>query len=106
MLILEQLKNYAQIFLKTPSLKKWNASLNNGASSILRTYATFKQTFEMDFYFENVDQFWYRNAITKLRVSSHALEIERGRYCGLSVEERVCEYCHCLKDEFIFIKFA
>ena len=57
----------------------------------------------MDFYLENINQFRYRNAITKLRVSSHALEIERGRHCGLSVEERICGYCHCIEDEKHFL---
>ena len=57
----------------------------------------------MDFYLENVNQFRYRNAITKLRVSSHALEIERGRHCGLSVVERIFGYCHCIEDEKHFL---
>ena len=96
-------KELCKKILKDKFIEKWNTSLNNGASSILRTYATFKQTFEMGFYLENVNQFRYRNAITKLRVSSHALEIERGRHCGLSVEERVCGYCHCIEGEKHFL---
>ena len=96
-------KELCKKILKDNFIEKWNASLNNGTSSILRTYATFKQTFELDFYLENVNQFRYRNAITKLRVSSHALEIERGRHCGLSIEERICGYCHCIEDEKHFL---
>ena len=96
-------KELCKKILKDNFIEKWNASLNNGASSILRTHATFKQTFQMDFYSENVNQFRYRNAITKLRVSSHVLEIERGRHCGLSVEERVCGCCHCIEDEKHFL---
>ena len=58
----------------------------------------------MDFHLENVNQFRYRNAITKLpSVSSHALEIERGRHCGLSVEVKICGYCHCIEDEKYFL---
>ena len=96
-------KELCKNILKDNFIEKWNASLNNGASSILRTYATFKQTCEMDIYLENVNQFRCRNAITKLRVSSHALEIERGRHYGLSVEERVCGYCHCIEDDKHFL---
>ena len=96
-------KELCKMVLKDNFVEKWNASLNHGASSILRTYATFKQTFEMDFHSENVNQFRYRNAITKLRASYHALEIERGRHCSLSVEERICRYCHCIEDEKHFL---
>ena len=96
-------KELCKNILKDNFIEKWGTSLNNGASSILRTCDTFKQTFEMGFYLENVNQFRYRNAITKFRVSSHALEIERGRHCGLSVEASVCGYCHCIEDENHFL---
>ena len=36
-------------FLRTTCIEKWNTSLNDGVRSILRTYATFKETFEMKF---------------------------------------------------------
>ena len=57
----------------------------------------------MDFHYENVNQFRYRNAITKPCVNSRALEIERGRLCGLSVEERACGYCHFIEDKKHFL---
>ena len=48
-------KELCKKILKDNFIEKWNARLNNGVSSILRTYATFKQTFEMEFYLENVN---------------------------------------------------
>jgi hypothetical protein len=32
----------------------------------------------------------------KFRISAHKLEIEKGRYIGLKVEDRICQLC---KDE-------
>ena len=48
----------------------------------------------------------YRIALTKLRVSSHRLEIEVGRWHKpqpIPVNERKCKLCAKLEDEFHFI---
>ena len=43
------------------------------------------------------DKFWavpnHRRAMTKFRLSSHTLEIERGRYDKTPPEKRFCTYC-------------
>ena len=41
----------------------------------------------------------HRKAITKLRLSSHKLEIEVGRWKKLTREERICKYCELGKVE-------
>lgn len=49
--------------------------------------------------------------ITRLRNSAHNLNIERGRYQGLAIEQRICKYCpantiQCepnIDDEFHFL---
>ena len=41
-----------------------------------------------------------RGIITRWRLSNHDLKIETGRYSGLPREERVCELCLILEDEF------
>ena len=71
-----------------------NAHYNDGIMSAMASQLPASRLFIQPF-----RKFRYRNAMIKLRVSSHALEIERGRQCGLSVEERVCRYCHCIEDE-------
>jgi len=45
-----------------------------------------------------------RKTLTKLRISAHDLEIERGRYKGEIVEERLCQLCSAgvLEDELHF----
>ena len=47
----------------------------------------------------------YRQAMPKLRCSSHILEIERGRHTNpqTPVAERLCCICHEIEDEKHFI---
>ena len=47
----------------------------------------------------------HRNAIAKLRLSSHPLLIETGRYSGIPWENRKCIYCDMddIEDEFHFV---
>ena len=50
----------------------------------------------------------FRVTMTKLRVSSHRLEIEVGRWARPNrtpVDERKCRYCNKLEDEFFFFFF-
>ncbi|KXJ16376.1 hypothetical protein AC249_AIPGENE6529 [Exaiptasia diaphana] len=45
----------------------------------LRTYRTFKITYQQESYLKEVSNIKHRIALTKLRISNHSLEIERGR---------------------------
>ena len=48
----------------------------------------------------------FRIAMTKLRVASHRLEIEVGRWARpnrVLVDERKCRHCNTLEDEFHFL---
>ena len=47
----------------------------------------------------------FRIAISKLRTSSHALAIERGRYTNpkTPVHERLCHSCEKIEDEYHFV---
>ena len=46
----------------------------------LRTYFTFKSDFQLEEYLCSIDNFEKRSAIAKLRLSSHKLKIETGRF--------------------------
>ena len=61
----------------------------------LRTYRTFKITYQQESYLKEVSNIKHRIALTKLRISNHSLEIERGRYSRPYVkpEERICPLC-------------
>ena len=57
----------------------WLTELHNiERSPILTNYNTFKLEFGMEKYLDMVTDKRYRTAITRLRTSSHTVEIERG----------------------------
>ena len=51
------------------------------------------------------NNFTIRRAITKLRISSHRLKIETGRYLKLEVNKRLCNKCDLnkIEDEIHFL---
>lgn len=66
---------------------------DNGDGNKLRTYCMFKRRFEYEKYLDLQNNFHIRRHITRLRISSHRLEIEVGRYGIKRVdrEERICK---------------
>jgi hypothetical protein len=83
--------------------QEWNGQINN--STRANTYKLFS---DLDFkmYLDTITIQKYRIALTKLRVSSHRLEIEVGRWHKpqpIPVNERKCKLCAKLEDEFHFI---
>jgi len=52
----------------------------------------------------NLEEFKTRNILTRFRVGMHQLEIERGRFFNINVEERICKLCkkEC-EDEIHFL---
>ena len=89
---------YADLKLKFE--KFWKIKLNEekiGPDNInhnkLRTYSTLKNNFSLESYLELVQNRSQRMHLTRLRISAHNLDIERGRYKGLVIAERVCKYC-------------
>ena len=72
----------------------------------LRTYSTFKKNFSLEPYLGLVQNRSQRMHITRLRISAHNLNIERGRYKGLAIVHRVCKYCQNemnIDDELHFL---
>lgn len=57
----------------------------------LRTYATFKKQFMYEPYLNVIKDPIVRSCVTKLRISAHKLEIETGRYCNVTAENRLCK---------------
>ena len=85
---------------------EWYTSLNNTeANPILRTYKQIKNDYSLEPYLDKVNDPRYRNAITRLRTSSHILEIERGRYTKpvTPLECRTCALCNVVEDEIHFL---
>ena len=75
-------------------------------SNQLRTHRLFKQVFELESYLSNVQTTALRVALTRLRVGSHSLAIEVGRYhrpSPLPVDECHCSCCQTIEDELHFL---
>ena len=92
--------------LKGSFQNNWLAELNDhNRNTKLRTNSLFKTTFGLEPYLTIMKDPHYRNAITRLRSSSHNLKIERGRLCRPKVpsQERLCHVCRPLEDEKHFL---
>ena len=89
--------------LKDCTLQEFFSTLKS--QSKLRTYSKCKLVYEMEPYTLNPN-FKQRQAVSKLRISDHKLQIELGRYHKPSLElsERICPFClNKIEDEYHFI---
>ena len=69
-----------------------------------RLYKYLKSDFSFENYLHLPNQH-LRISLSKLRLSSHLLNVERGRWNNLPLVNRVCELCNVLEDEFhVFIE--
>ena len=84
-------------------IQLWNSQLEN--SSRAKTYTLFT-IFSFKSYLDLIYIRKFRTAFTRLRVYSHRLAIETGRWYkpqSISINERKCLYCNFLEDEYHFI---
>ena len=84
-------------------IQNWHGRLDNSSrASFYKNIAEFK----MQPYLENLTVFKFCQSVAKLRVSSHRLQIESGRWVKpnrIPVNERLCVFCDILEDEFHFV---
>lgn len=84
-------------------IQNWNAEINQSTRAIFyRNIAVFK----FQDYLDVVKVKKFRNALSRLRVSSHRLEVETGRWNKpqrIEYIERKCRICNKLEDEFHFV---
>jgi hypothetical protein len=66
----------------------FNDKRHNSCGNKLRTYRLFKD--QIVFEPLNWGTYNQRNILTKFRISSHKLEIEKGRYMNTPAEQRIC----------------
>ena len=70
----------------------------------LRTFKRFKHEFKLENYLlhESLEN---RKNLTRLRISSHKLAVETGRYKNIALNERLCQLCECnaVEDEYHFV---
>ena len=83
-------------------VQNWSERLNNSSRALFyRSIAEFK--FQSYLKVIQIDK--YRNVLTRLRVSSHKLCIETGRWVRnrLELDQRKCLRCNILEDEYHFV---
>ena len=88
---------YSKTLLKSTMMAvsniRWKSSVSDSLNHPgLRLYKSFKNSvyFEPYLFIKN---FKVRQAIAKLRLSCHMLEIENGRQNNVKLETRLCTYC-------------
>ena len=71
----------------------------------LQSYCIFKENSQLEPYIDAIKQTKYRFALSRLRLSSHSLAIETGRYTGIPRSERICTFCNMnvVENEFHFL---
>ena len=101
------LKNLHVLFKQTlidQFIQSWHHSIS--ISPVLSTYMLFKRSFDYSLYLDKTPK-KFRIAFAKLRLSSHQLRIETGRYGNQRIErnQRYCLICNILdiEDEFHFV---
>ena len=75
----------------------WEHEKSN--SSKLSFYHTHKSKFARETYLDEIRGFSRRYSMTQIRISSHNLEIERGRYTETPKELRICNWCNISMGE-------
>ena len=93
--------------LITRYMKYWEREIRKNAidkRGKLRTYYTFKPFFKKEPYLSEIKSREERICLTQFRLSSHQLEIERGRYKKVKEAERKCIHCNSneIEDEIHF----
>ena len=74
--------------------QSWYSNINN--SNRLLSYAGFKHEFEFEKYFDFIGERKYCTALSRFRLPSHNLNIERGRYESIPRDERLCNVCNII----------
>ena len=81
----------------------WNNGLSNSSRAVF--YRSISH-FRFQDYLEIITVKKFRTALSKLRLSSHRLEVETGRWArpnAIPFEERLFKVCNKLKDEYHFV---
>lgn len=89
--------------LKDNFVQNWNSEINDSSRAVF--YKTFSN-FSFQTYLDIVTVKKYRTALSRIRVSSHRLEVEAGRWARpvrIDYDNRKCRICNKLEDEFHFI---
>ena len=89
--------------LRDQFLQDWNEKIHNMPK--LELYVKYKTTFGYEDYLDSIANETLRKQISCIRLSSHNLEIEAGRYMGIDRNQRSCKLCNLnvVESEYHFI---
>ena len=95
--------NLAMVKLRGNFETKWRMDVNNKPK--LRTYKTFKTSFETSEYMKWNSEKSDRSLLAQFMCGILQLRVESGRFINLKLNERICQLCdlNCLEDEFHFL---
>ena len=81
-------------------IQKWYSELNNTTEN--RLYKFIKTSFGRENYLSSGMKSCFIEAMVKIRLSSHRLAVETGRFCipKKAISDRVCTTCHVTEDEY------
>ena len=80
--------------------QSWYSNINN--SRRLSMYSRYKHDFLFETYLDTIPDQKFRITLTRVRLSSHNLAIERGRFKNIPRNDRICRYCnlHMVESEY------
>ena len=79
----------------------WSAKLHESPSA--RTYILYKDALIFSKYISEIKIEKWRISLTRFRTNNHKLAIETGRWNKSPINERKCNFCLELEDEFHFL---
>ena len=84
-------------------IQNWHSRLE---SSSRATFYSSVAIFQLQPYLEKINVVKFQKAVSRLRVASHRLEIEAGRWARpnrIPINDRICRVCKVLEDEYHFV---
>ena len=105
----QNFKKHCKLVISDWCKRNWSREVTDiHKHPILRTNSMIKQDFGLGKYLEAISDSRYRITTSKLRASSHTLEIERGRYNKPKTDtsKRLCPVCYTIEDEVHFLSIA
>ena len=99
----KQFKSLCSERTKNAFVENWHTDLHD--KPLLRFYRLYKNEFSSECYLDYINVPKFRISLSKIRASSHDLEIERGRYTRPKTDpkQRLCAWCLEVEDEEHFI---
>ena len=99
----KQFKSLCSERTKYVFVENWHTDLHD--KPLLRSYRLYKNEFSSECYLDYINVTKFRISLSKIRASSHDLEIERGRYTRPKTDpkQRLCAWCLEVEDEEHFI---